>query len=390
MHYELRRLESVLKQKGNNDLEALIVEQARIEHALLEVIYSDKPDGKITTYVQQHAKILLELLKAAELLTDIHPATPVTLEQVIIHLLGVLEKHGNLYWDYQLPAPSFVQQPILEAAQAGFSLTRETIALMPVDKLLAKTIENDLHTLLYHKQPLCYGQLYLLRDLPSALSAIAFNSENSKENTCRLIELLCRYNFNSRSLYDWGIQEIREREINQQEETDSIFTLRRLQFFFKRIQPEPDYCYRTHQPVLSLQFSAYLNDQLDHKRREMLAASRSDMPVGTDRKDPVIHTSFTQEVLCFLVRLLLELHLFRSHNKRNLARFLANWFTTVGQKKAGMTDASGVSTALYSASLATVMKTEDILHQLLKRLQVWKQALKTTGRGPADEISESW
>jgi hypothetical protein len=55
-----------------------------------------------------------------------------------------------------------------------------------------------------------------------------------------------------------------------------------------------------------------------------------------------------------------------------------------------MTDASGVSTALYSASLATVMKTEDILHQLLKRLQVWKQALKTTGRGPADEISESW
>ena len=121
-----------------------------------------------------------------------------------------------------------------------------------------------------------------------------------------------------------------------------------------------------------------------------MVTNRSAMITEADDEGQVMHTSFTQEVLCYLVRLLLELHLFRNHNKRAVARFLGSRFTTVRKKTTDATDVGGVYSLLFSPSLATVAKTEDILHQLLKRLQVWKQSLKTTGKGPIDETSESW
>lgn len=388
MHYELRRLESMLKQKGNNDQEALVLEQERIEHALLEVLYSDKPKEKIVTYVQQHAKILLELLKDSAIRSDTRKKADLTLQQVCSQLLLFLEKHGDLYWDYELPAPPFRQEPILNAARAVFELTRERIVLMPANTLLVKHVENDLQALLYNEQTLCYGQLYLLRDITTTLSTLSFSSEDRKENSCLLIEVLCRYNFNSRNLFYWGVQEIQERETALPQEADSIFMLRRLQFFFKRIRLEPGYCYRPHRPVLSLLLSEYINDRLDLKKRESppvaLQAATSVM-AGEDQQ---IHTSVSEELLCFLFRLFLDLNIFRSTNRRALARFLGARFITVRQKNKDNMDISGIYTFLYSPRLPAVMRTEELLHQMLKRLQEWKVALKNTGKPPKEAANE--
>jgi hypothetical protein len=163
--------------------------------------------------------------------------------------------------------------------------------------------------------------------------------------------------------------------------------LKRLQIFLKRIQTEHGYYYYPHRPGLSLQFSEYINDRLDLKKRESQPIAVQAIRAGSLAEDQQIHTSVSEEFLCFLFRLFLDLKIFRSNNMRALARFLGASFITVHQKNTDNTDISGIYTCLYSPRLPTVMRVEELLHQMLKRVQEWKVALKTTGKPPKDSTT---
>lgn len=381
MQYELRGLESMLAEKSPVDVrgEKPEMEQERIEQAFLGVLYSDRPKEKIEIYTRQHAKALLRLLKeAGGGKNKVHQR----LEKVVQNLVLFLEKHADLYWDYGLIAPDFLRLSLLDAISAVWQDTRGRIERLPVHPSLSLLIVQGLEDLMQKELSLSYGQLILLRDLPGALSRHDFKTEPVRENDCRMVELLCRYNFNSPHFIELGKGEIAEREAAISEQPDSIFMLRQLKLFFDRIHPEPGYFYTAHQPAVSRQFSEYIQERLDQKNREIALSVSSPEPGSGFREERQIHTSISQELLCFIIRLFLDLQVIRSNNWKALARFVSAHFTTVRKHASGQADPNGISTCIYSPKLKTVMLAEDLLHRMLKKVLEWKNALKTTGKGP--------
>lgn len=154
-------------------------------------------------------------------------------------------------------------------------------------------------------------------------------SENSEDDTFRLIKLLIGYNFNPIEFYDFML-EYASKIINpdmpfEDQELELLLLLKTIQ----NIRPESNSGYKLLIPTISESLSGYISREL-----ETLSKMKSVMilpPVkgkNSQNSSYYFDVSMTLEELFFLLKIMVEVRLIRTKFKSNLYSFVATHIRT--------------------------------------------------------------
>lgn len=379
--YELQLLEAYLSKKEHVTNEKLQQELERIEKELLQFIYNNQPLEKTRVYVRQHVQGLLRLLTLERETGD----EQCVLRPILEKLLLFIEKHSEPYWSYDLPVAEFQKEFIGSMIEAALPVVKSKIQPLhlpdPFNIIFFQDVQN-----LMSMDSINYGQMYMIKSIFEVLLQLQSELSESDETirlhaVRKLKDVLCRYNFNSVSLYEYGTMQIeREQEMAKEKSTaDQIFQLLRLQQYYDSTKVQIGYSFQSHRSPLTVMLSDYIQDIIDVKRSEFILQKATENDASQDSKP--LKTSLSVEKLGFFVRLFLDTYVFRSNNWRGISRFMGAFVGTVG-KSSKESSSDSVYNNMYSPSLKTIMGVIEILERMMKRAVIWKNAMKATGKPP--------
>ncbi len=251
------------------------------------------------------------------------------------------------------------------------SQVREIITKLEFDEEFVDWFMADINELL-NREDITYGQLYMVRHVTSNILELPLGEKLYGKSLRRLKlefqEILCRYNFNSFNTYEWLTREL----VKYSDETDAGFLPRisRLQKYYELIKVTEGFAYQPQRPKLTQLLSAFTGEKIDEKRAQF-----QDQFPGEFGKIAKLYTNLSQERLGFLARLLDEVEVFRSGNRKEIARFLSIHVGTIGNKdQEGSSDA--IYNSMYSPTLKTVVSVLDIVDKMRNVGIAWKASQK--------------
>ena len=343
MQYELFNLERLATTPTAG--ESYTPELDRIKKAFMEVFVGSEPEEAVGRYVRMHQAGILHL--ASERSTKV--------DGVLDELSAFLERHVPGYLDADAPLPPFRQKRFLTQIREALPQAKERLHASGADERLSEILLGLLQES-SRDETLTYRQWFPLKDLLTFIGQLPAK-EAPGISEC-LVERLYRLNFNTTTVYRY----IKASVLEGMTDKEPASELGRMRRYIGWLEPRPGYQFVEGRASLIRMLLGWLDERALGNGEE----SADDSGFGLDSKKVI--TSLTVNELGLLVRLFMETGVFRTRNRKGLARFMAQNVVTLKKEATDEVSSNHLYGTLYSVTDATMDSVQAILNRMLVRL----------------------
>jgi len=383
MQYELFNWEGRL---SDPSLSAKVTEEdwlsenARIKAAFMEVILSHERAEVIERYVRTHQTGILHLSLALQKAAGERTAL---LFSCLNTLSEFLELYARGYLDPDASLPPFRSGWIADAIREQMPLIRKLLRASEVSEALAEVIWNLLDEALQYKDTLTYRQWYPLRELMEIVQRLptedGVRQPGGMDMTDRLTEWLYYLNVNTLPVYRYAKAKMVRLVEEKAFAAEQLSELRRIKRYFSWLEHKPGYQYLESRGSIIHMMSGWLEEFTHLKEKEVQESGEDSPPddsgFGLDSKKVI--TSLTVNELGLLVRLFMETGVFRTRNRKGLARFMAQNVVTLQKEAYEEVSSNHLYGTLYSSTDATMDSVQAILNRMIVRLGKFRLEQRT-------------
>lgn len=356
-------------------------ENARIKAAFMEAILSHERSDVIERYVRTHQTGILSLAlvlqkaaaqKGAE--KGKSPKRIAFLFSCLSALSEFLELYAQKYLDMDAPLPPFRSGGIADAIKEQMPHIRKQLQASEVSGALMEVIGNLLEEALQYKDTLTYRQWYPLRELMEIVLRLPVEEGEPQpggmDMTDRLTEWLYYLNINTLPVYRYAKAKMARLVDEKAFATEQLSELSRIRRYFSWLEHKPGYRYLESRGSIIQMMSGWLEEFTRLKEKEAQESGEDSPPddsgFGLDSKKVI--TSLTVNELGLLVRLFMETGVFRTRNRKGLARFMAQNVVTLQKEAYEEVSSNNLYGTLYSSTDATMDSVQAILNRMIVRL----------------------
>lgn len=347
MQYELFNWEKQQVSEANATREL-----DRIKAAFMAVLVSNETDMAIGRYVRMHQE---GILLSGDARLD--------------ELSVFLESHAAAYLSPDAPLPVFRRHYFAGWVRERLPVVKERLQHCGVDPRLSEVIV-ELYRETIQDDDLTYRQWFPLRDLVDFVLQLSPGLKGDMTATQRIVEFLYRLNINTTSLYRYAKTTIEEDVEDKEFAYQKVSEVGRMKRYLNFLEHKPGYQFVDGRVSLTLMLSTWLEDLNRVKEKEAQEAGEEgkedDSGFGLDSQKVI--TSLTVNELGLLVRLFMETGVFRTRNRKGLARFMAKNVVTLKKEAIDEVSTAHLYGTLYSMTDATLDSVQAILNRMLVRL----------------------
>lgn len=348
MQYELFNWE---KQQVSDDDAAR--ELDRIMTAFMAVLVSNETETAARRYVQIH--------QAGILLAEDERLEP---------LAVFLENHAARYLSPDAPLPAYRRRFFAEWVLGRLPALKERLVECGVEPRLSELI-TELSRESVQDDDLTYRQWLPLRDLVDFIMRLSPGVKGDMTPTQRIVEFLYHLNINTTSLYRYAKTAIEEDVEDKEFAYQKVSEVGRTKRYLGMLEHKPGYQFVGGRVPLTLMLSSWLEELNRLKEKEAQEAGeegKEDDDSGFGLDSQKVITSLTVNELGLLVRLFMETGVFRTRNRKGLARFMAKNVVTLKKEAIDEVSTAHLYGTLYSMTDATLDSVQAILNRMLVRL----------------------
>jgi hypothetical protein len=379
-------------------------ENARIKEAFMEVFLSGESEEAITRYVQAHQTGLYHLFEdfgrlegagGAEDPTGADGAEDPTgadgpkdttradgrrvagdLRLLLEDLCLFLERYCMKYLSQDAPIPPWRSRQLLEIIQSRMPLVKDHLSASGTEPTLMALIE-DLLEGAAHQTELTYRQWYPLRDLMQFIQHLppvekdGVLVRDGLVISDRLIELLCYLNINTPLVFQHTMHRIQQEVEGKEYLVEQLPELGRVQRYIRLLKQKPEYRYMESRGSLVDMLEEWVTDfskikQLQAQTSEEQVPAKEDGGFGLDSTKVI--TSLTVNELGLLIRLFIDVGVFKARNLKGLSRFMAQNVVTLKKEANDQVSSNHLYGTFYSVGDATLDSVQSILNRMGARL----------------------
>ena len=361
MQYELFNWEK--KRVSDSDLD-------HIKAAFMSVLVSSEPEIAIQRYVRMHQKGILLLSRDT------------SLEDRLSELSDFLERHAAAYLDQGAPLPHFRRLYFADRVRGQMPVVGERLQAIGAEPRLSELIA-ELCRETIQDDDLTYRQWFPLMDLIDFVLQLSPSVKGDLSVSQRIVEHLYCLNINTTPLYRYIKATIEEVVEDKEFVYQKLPELGRVKRYVNWLEHKPGYQFVEGRVSLTQMLSAWLEELSRLKEKEAQEAGEEgkddDSGFGLDSQKVI--TSLTVNELGLLVRLFMETGVFRTRNRKGLARFMAKNVVTLKKEAIDEVSTAHLYGTLYSMTDATLDSVQSILNRMLVRLG--KLRLEQRQKNPA-------
>ncbi|TDX01269.1 hypothetical protein [Dinghuibacter silviterrae] len=358
MQYELFNWERRVKDPSDRkriSQEEYNKETDNIKAAFVSVLLSSEQEVALERYVRLHQTGILHLSR------ELKPRDGMV--AALDHLCIFLEQRAFKYLDPDLPLPFFRLGFMQGYLRENAPLVKERLQAAGVDPRLTDLV-LDLLKDAQQDSRLTYRQWFPLQDL------VVFVLQLPKDAQ-RLVEMMYCLNVNTSSTYRFMKTQVLEALEAKDFVSEKIPELGRIRRYVGWLEHRPGYQYVEGRTSLTRMLSTWLEElaRLTEKEAQEAAGDEvkgDDSGFGLDSTKVI--TSLTVNELGLLVRLFMETGVFRTRNRKGLARFMAKNVVTLKKEAVDEVSSNHLYGTLYSINDATMDSVHAILNRMLVRL----------------------
>lgn len=390
MQYELARLESIFAEGFANrekdtmqDMQqhcakAFEKEVKRIESAFLEVLFSTASDAMRRRYIRHHQERLqcMEIklqhyMQSNRIWLDNAGATGtyMALQQGTSQLLQVIETHFPADMMTESIAPKYLQERVTEEVASALPEVEDKLEQLGTDSRLKELVTDSFERFVARSgyRLSCYGQLYMMRGIGSAVlrhSPAAGNVQPGAPDRW-LIELLCHHNFNRLAFYKYCREWITRYFSG---ESDRLYLYTRCGKFFSRLPVLSSQGWHLQRMTITAMLTDYFKDKyLSEKRRLQQEALFSSGIGGVPAERLAVQ--LTAEQLGLFIRLLNESGALKSRSSASVIRFFARHVSTAGKALTQEISYDHLKNSYIKSPLPVIEKVDDLLQEMGMQLR---------------------
>jgi hypothetical protein len=346
-------------------------ENARIKEAFMEVFLSGASEDAITRYVQAHQTGLYHLFEGFE-----RAEGPGELRLLLEDLCLFLERYCVKYLSLDAPLPPWRSRQLLETIRTRIPLVTEHLQASGTEPTLIALIQ-DLLEGAGNQTELTYRQWYPLRDLMEYVTSLPSVEKDGlliRDGLVisdRLIEWLCYLNINTPMVFQHTMKRVQQEVEEKDILVEQMPELERVQRYVKLLKQKPGYRYMESRGSLVDMLDEWVSDfskmkHLQAKTPEEQAFAKEEGGFGLDSTKVI--TSLTVNELGLLIRLFVDVGVFKARNLKGLSRFMAQNVVTLKKEANDQVSSNHLYGTFYSVGDATLDSVQNILNRMGARL----------------------
>ncbi len=363
-------------------------ENARIKEAFMEVFLSGESEEAITRYVQAHQTGLYHLFEDFERLDGaggqptgpdgkrIPAAAARDLRLLLEDLCLFLERYCMKYLSKDAPIPPWRSQQLLDIIHNKTPLVLSHLSASGTEPTLMALIK-DLLEGAAHQTELTYRQWYPLRDLMQFIQHLppvekdGVLIRDGLVISDRLIELLCYLNINTPLVFQHTMHRIQQEVEGKEYLMEQVPELGRVKRYLRLLKQKPEYRYMESRGSLVDMLEEWVSDfskmkQLQVQSSEEQVPAKDEGGFGLDSTKVI--TSLTVNELGLLIRLFVDVGVFKARNLKGLSRFMAQNVVTLKKEANDQVSSNHLYGTFYSVGDATMDSVQSILNRMGARL----------------------
>jgi hypothetical protein len=354
---------------------AYVQELDRIKTAFMKVFVGSEPNTAVERYVRIHQAGVLHLSR------ELEQAAGARSKKGFIYgglneVSAFLERHRPDYLDPDQPLPSSRSRYFLNYIRESLPQVKERLETGGADERLSEIILGLLQEAM-GDDALTYRQWFPLKDLVTYILQLprVDKGETSVKGDLsvsqRLVELLYHLNLNTTTVYRYIKSTVLELVEDKEFISEKLPELGRVRRYINWLEHKPGYQFVDGRVSLTRMLTAWLEELEQSKVKEALQTGEESKDAdesgfGLDSKKVI--TSLTVNELGLLVRLFMETGVFRTRNRKGLARFMAQNVVTLKKEAVDEVSSAHLYGTLYSMTDATMDSVQSILNRMLVRL----------------------
>lgn len=353
-------------------------ELENIRAAFMAVLLSSEQDTTIERYVRLHQAGILQLsldLESGTGTSKRKTKDPSPMAACLDDLAIFLERHAARYLDQDMPLPYTRGQYFLSYIRERLPQVKERLQAGGTDQRLSELVLELLRESTQDGH-LTYRQWFPLEDLVGFILQLprVDKGEASVKGDLsvsqRLVETLYRLNVNTTGMYRYIKATIEEVVEDKEYVSGKLPELGRVKRYVHWLEHKPGYQYVAGRVSLARMLSAWLEElgRLKEKEGQKTGDEEKDDESGFGLDSKKVITSLTVNELGLLVRLFMETGVFRTRNRKGLARFMAQNVVTLKKEAVDEVSSNHLYGTLYSMNDATLDSVQAILNRMLVRL----------------------
>jgi len=372
-------------------------ENTRIKAAFMEVLLNHGQTEVIERYVQTHQTGLLHLSLHLQGASDAPDSQRMAAEYALLFaclddLYGFLEQFFGKYLSPDAPLPLFRSGKFSHIIAEKVPVIRQQLEGAKVEEALISVIMELLEEAMERSNTLTYRQWFPLREMMEFIESLPRWEEDETpviegmDSTTRIMELLYYLNVNTLPVYRYAKARIGRSVDENAYSAGQIPELDRMQRYFSWLEHRPGYRYMEARGSIIRMVSGWLDQLMRLKEKERLATGEEVAPddAGFGMDSKMVITSLTVSELGLFVRLFMETGVFRTRNKKGLARFMAQNVRTLQKEAYEEVSSNSLYGTLYSTTDATLDSVQAILNRMITRLGKFRQEQKTKKPKPLE------
>lgn len=312
------------------EVELIAEECGHIKRLLTEEVLTVKKDNLIHRCFSFHQKCLIRLIDECTAAGGSPSSSQYVgeSENVLMDLLGYLERQFSEYFDHDVRPPESLRDSIRNEINHASQSIADKYRGTSLDENILQIVLTDLSDLMNVWPEFSYRKLYLVRILESRLLAIDSTIDNGdllRQDFCR--ELI-RINFNTERFFDYYTRHITATLSVCETLADRI---EQISYFYKICSQEhrlQNAALVAGPPTIRDQLLGWISQEMEHlntKRQLRLTDSVKDDGLLSDFK---LSFDLSVSQLAYLFRAFIETGVIQNKNTSELARFLSKFVKT--------------------------------------------------------------
>jgi hypothetical protein len=346
-------------------------ELSQILESFESAVYGNQKDESLHRYFLKHQQMLQVLSKKLTLSIQHGEERNVLIDAVNLLNLA-LEKSYSEYIDPHFPSSLIITSEMKAFEEAKIEGIKQCLFDCKIDDALQQIILGSLKSLTENTEcPFTISEMNFYR----ALILLFENFTNGDDKI--LSEALIRINFNNILFFNYCKLKIKELLIPKATIPEELCVLEKLQHYFGHVKVPKTSVYDAQQISISVMISDWLKVFIKLKEREMSGGYHEGSETSAKHIDSKkVITTLSIGELGLIARLFIMAAVFRTTNKRGLARFMSKNFATQYKHVNEPADENHLYAAMLNSSESIMDTVQAILNRMLKKLQAVRMELK--------------
>lgn len=339
-------------------------ELTRILESFEGVVYANQKDESLHRYFIKHQHMLQALCK--KVISNIRNGEESNILIDAVNLLNLsLEKSYLEYIDHHFRSSPIITTEIAEMSGRKIDQIKKCLGDSKIEDALQQIILGSLNSLTENTE--CH---FTIAEMNFYRALIGLFDEFTYSSDKEVCEGLCRINFNNILFFNYCKLKIKELLIPKATIPEELCVLEKLQNYFGHIRVPKGVAYDGGQIPISVMISDWLKVFIKLKEREMLGSYNEESETSAKHIDSKkIITTLSIGELGLIARLFIMAAVFRTTNKRGLARFMSKNFATQYKNVNEQADENHLYAAMLNSRESTMDTVQAILNRMLKKLQ---------------------